>query len=234
MLLYIIRHGEPDYATDTLTEKGQLQAEAVGRRMYKAGINKVFSSPLGRAKATAEPACKMLGLTKNIEEWAHEIGEERITTFPDGERKSVSLLQNTYFRQNGNQDIPYDRAYECDGFKESGMKTAVEYIEKNGNDFLERLGYRYENGVYRILKTNDDKVALFCHAAFSRAWISVLLHIPIHIMWASFDYEFTGVTVIEFKNNENGITAPTCLNYSDISHLYAEGLDVVDNNLSQM
>ena len=29
MLLYIIRHGEPNYETDTLTELGKLQAEAV-------------------------------------------------------------------------------------------------------------------------------------------------------------------------------------------------------------
>ena len=29
MLLYIIRHGSPDYTTDTLTEEGQKQAEAV-------------------------------------------------------------------------------------------------------------------------------------------------------------------------------------------------------------
>ena len=86
------------------------------------------------------------------------------------------------------------------------MKKAVDYIEKNGNDFLERLGYKEENGVYRILKENNEKVALFCHAAFSRAWVSVLLHIPLHIMWSGFDYDYTGVTVIEFQNNENGFT----------------------------
>ena len=225
MILYIIRHGEPDYSTGNLTEKGWLQAEAVGKRMSRLKIDRVFSSPILRAKQTAEPTCRLLGLTKNIEEWAHEIGDERLTPFPDGKMKSISFVQNTYYRQNGNIDLPFDRAYECDGIKQSDMKTAVDYIEKNGNDFLERLGYKEETGVYRILKENNEQVALFCHAAFSRAWISVLLHIPLHIMWSSFDYGYTGVTVLEFKNNENGITAPTCLHYADISHLYAEGID---------
>lgn len=234
MIIYIIRHGEPDYSIGKLTEKGWLQAEAVGKRMFRLKIDRVFSSPLERAQQTAEPTCRMLGIPKNIEEWAHEIGDERLTPFPDGKMKSVSLLQNTYFRQNGNIDLPYDRAYECDGIKQSDMKKAVEYIEKNGNAFLEKLGYKEENGVYRILKENNEQVALFCHAAFARAWISVLLHIPLHIMWSSFDYEFTGVTVLEFKNNENGVTAPTCLHYSDISHLYAEGIDDVPNDVSQM
>lgn len=31
MLLYILRHGDPDYSTDSLTPKGVLQAEAAGK-----------------------------------------------------------------------------------------------------------------------------------------------------------------------------------------------------------
>ncbi|MBQ8210581.1 MAG: histidine phosphatase family protein [Clostridia bacterium] len=224
MLLYIIRHGEPGH-DGALTEKGWKQAEAVGRRLEKAKIDRIFTSPILRAKQTSEPACRLLGLTAGIEEWSHEIGDERLAPMPDGTMKSVSLIQNTVYRENGNQDLPFDKAYECDYIKDSQMKKAVDYIEKNGNEFLERLGYRYENGVYRILKPSDEKIALFCHAAFSRAWISVLLHIPLHIMWAGFDYEHSGVTVIEFENNENGVTAPTCLRYSDTSHLYAEGIE---------
>lgn len=234
MLLYIVRHGDPIYVTDTLTERGKLQAEAVGKRMYDAGIDRIFSSPMGRAMETAEPACRLLGLTKNIEEWAHEIGDERLTPYPDGKLKSISTLQNTIYRENGNIDLSYEKTYECTGINESSMKSAMEYIIKNGNDFLERLGYREENGVYRILRNNEEKVALFCHAAFGRAWISYLLHIPLHIMWSSFEYTHTGVTVIEFKNNENGFTAPNCLCYSDMSHLYAEGLDMIHDNRTEI
>lgn len=230
MLLYIVRHGDPIYETDSLTDRGKFQAEAVGKRMFDAKIDKIFSSPMGRAKETAEPACRLLGLEKNIEEWTHEIGDEKLTPFPDGKMKSITLVQNTYYLENGNIDLPYDRTYECSGINQSNMESAVKYIEKNGKEFLERLGYREENGVYRILRNNEEKVALFCHAAFSRAWLSVLLHIPLHIMWSSFQYTHTGVTVVEFQNNENGITAPRCLCYSDVSHLYASGLDLLYDN----
>lgn len=230
MLLYIIRHGDPIYEIDSLTERGKLQAEAVGKRMFDAKIDRIFSSPLGRAKATAEPACRLLGLEMTIEQWTREIGDERLTPFPDGKMKTVTLLQNTYYRENGNANLPYERAYECVGINQSQMKSAVKDIEKQGNAFLERLGYREENGVYRILRNNEEKVALFCHGAFARTWLSVLLHIPFHIMCASFGYTHTGVTVIEFENNKNGITAPKCLCYSDISHLYAKELDLRYNN----
>ena len=230
MILYIIRHGDPIYSTDSLTERGKLQAEAVAKRMQQAGINKVFSSPMGRAKMTAEPTCRLLGLDCAIEDWAHEIEDDRLTPFPDGKMKSVTLVQNTYYRENGNIDLPYERAYECQGINESRMKDAVAKIEEGGRDFLERLGYREENGVYKMIAPNDDRVALFCHAAMGRAWISTLLHIPLHIMWASFAYTHTGVTVIEFANNENGVTAPRCRCYSDMSHLFAAGLDMKHDN----
>ena len=110
----------------------------------------------------------------------------------------------------------------------------MNYVEEHGKEFLERMGYREENGIYRILRNNEEKVALFCHAAFARAWMSVLLHIPLHIMWSSFAYTHTGVSIIEFKNNANGITAPQCLCFSDVSHLYAQKLDLLHNNKVEM
>ena len=230
MLLYIVRHGEPDYTTDTLTQRGWAQAEAVGKRIYDSKIDRIFSSPMGRAKQTAEPACRLLGLNYTIEEWTREIGDERLTPFPDGVMKSITDVQNSFYRENGNMDLGYYKAFECQGINQSDMKSAVEYIESNGKDFLERLGYKEENGIYRILRPNEEKVALFCHAAFSRAWLSVLLHIPLNICWSGFGNSHTGVTILEFKNYENGFTAPKCLCFSDMSHLYAEGLDMIYDN----
>lgn len=230
MLLYIIRHGEPNYEKDCLTERGWLQAEAVGRRLADSGIDRVFASPMGRARQTAEPTCRLLGLDCTVEEWAHEIEDDRLTYYPDGVRKSISVVQNSLFRENGDIDLTYEQTYSARALADTGMRNAVKKIEDGGRDFLERLGYREENGVYRILRPNEEKVALFCHTCMARAWLSVLLHIPVHMMWSAFSYTHTGVTVIEFRNYENGITAPRCLCYSDMSHLYAQKLDMLYNN----
>ena len=225
MLLYIVRHGDPDYATDSLTERGILQAEAVGKRIAAANIDRIFTSPMGRARQTAEPACRLLGLTPTVENWTEEISEYIRITYPDGTVRSVSGLQNTTFLENGNIGLSFENSVNSEGMNKTRMKEALPFLKKEGDAFLEKLGYKYENGVYKIVTPNEERVALFCHAAFTRAWLSILLHIPVHIMWASFSYDHTGVTVLEFKNNENGITAPQCLTYSDISHLYAHGPD---------
>lgn len=231
MLLYIIRHGDPIYVSDSLTPKGILQAEAVGKRLAASKIDRIFSSPMGRAKMTAEPACRLLGLNYSIEEWAHEIGDERMTTYPDGVPSSINILQNTYLLENGAVNADYYQAYSTPAVAASDMKKACTYIWENGKNFLERLGYKEDNGIYRILQPNEEKVALFCHAAFAKSWISMLLHIPLHIFCGGANYCHTGVTILEFSNNANGVTAPRMLCYSDTSHFYHdEKLELQYNN----
>ena len=230
MLLYIVRHGDPDYTTDSLTDRGILQANAVAKRLAASGIDRVFTSPMGRARQTAEPTCKLLGIDYEVEEWTHEIGDEKMTPYPDGIMKSISHSPNTVFRQDGNIYLPYERACECTAIDQTRMPDAIRFLEESGNEFLERLGYKAEGGLFRTVRPNDDRVALFCHTAFARAWLSILLHIPLHIVWASFQVTHTSVTVLEFKNYESGFTAPKCLCLSDMSHLFSEGLDMIYDN----
>lgn len=229
MLLYLIRHGDPNYALDCLTPRGKEQAQALAKRLQHAGITQVYSSPMGRAIETAQPTCELLGLPMTIEEWSHEIGKEMYAPFPDGEPQALFKVQNTYYLENGNYDLPFSRAMECPGFNQSNLETARTYIRENGMEFLARLGYREENGIFRIENPNEGRVALFCHGCFLFTFVSELLHIPLHVMWASFGFNHTGVTILRFPNNSNGITAPRCLCCSDISHLYADGPDTKYN-----
>lgn len=62
MLLYIIRHGDPIYAPDSLTPKGHLQAAALAKRLAVHGLDKIFASPLVRAQQTAKPTLRAAGL----------------------------------------------------------------------------------------------------------------------------------------------------------------------------
>ena len=39
MRIIFVRHGEPDYEKDCLTETGKLQAEAAARRLEREGIS---------------------------------------------------------------------------------------------------------------------------------------------------------------------------------------------------
>ena len=73
MLLFFVRHGDPDYANDSLTPLGREQAEAVVARMERCRPNRLFTSNRGRAIMTAMPTAARLGL--EIEEKLEELRE---------------------------------------------------------------------------------------------------------------------------------------------------------------
>ncbi|MBO5927081.1 MAG: histidine phosphatase family protein, partial [Clostridia bacterium] len=58
MKITIIRHAEPDYPNNTLTEKGFKEADILGYYLKNEKIDYIYSSPLPRAKYTAEGIVK--------------------------------------------------------------------------------------------------------------------------------------------------------------------------------
>lgn len=67
MKLVIIRHGDPDYSIDSLTEKGWREAKLLSERISKLDVKEFFVSPLGRAKDTASLTLKKwAGLRWNV------------------------------------------------------------------------------------------------------------------------------------------------------------------------
>ena len=75
MYLYFIRHGKPNYETDTLLPERLEQARAVALRMQASLIDEIHSSPMGRAMQTAQPTAELLNLSIEVEPWAYELGE---------------------------------------------------------------------------------------------------------------------------------------------------------------
>ena len=58
MKITIIRHAEPDYKNNTLTEKGFKEADILGKYLKDEKIDYIYSSPLPRAKFTADAIVK--------------------------------------------------------------------------------------------------------------------------------------------------------------------------------
>ena len=58
MKLLIVRHGDPDYDIDSLTEKGWKEVKYLSQRLSKLEVKAFYVSPLGRAKDTASVTLK--------------------------------------------------------------------------------------------------------------------------------------------------------------------------------
>lgn len=229
MLLYIIRHGEPIYGPDTLTPLGKQQAQALAGRLSVHGLDRIYSSPLGRARETAQPTAERLGLPVTILPWTKEIWPEFALPQPDGTLRFAMEMPGTLYRNKENRTAGDAwTSMSC----LSSIQAEANYgkLVRASDAFLAELGYERQEGVYRILRPNEERVAVFCHAGFSLTWLPHLLAIPPHLFWAAFDITHSGVTILRWENDPSGYTAPKCLMLSDMSHIYKEDLPLSYNN----
>ena len=62
MKILIVRHGDPDYENDSLTELGRKEAIALSERMKNIKADECYVSPLGRAKETARYSLEKMNM----------------------------------------------------------------------------------------------------------------------------------------------------------------------------
>ena len=227
MLLYVIRHAEPTYSPDELTPLGKRQAEALARRLCVHGIDEIYTSPLVRARQTAEPLCELLHKQATVLDWTSEQHAFDQLSVPDptheGWRKWAIYAPRTEFRTEETLALG-DKWYEAPQLKGSRAKECWERIGRESDAFLASHGYRHEGLLYRVTEPNDRRIAVFCHHGFGTTWLAYLFGISPILFWTSFDIAQSSVTVIRFIPEQNGCCLPGCLMMSDLSHIYESRL----------
>jgi len=227
MLLYILRHGDPIYNPDSLTEKGHLQAQALAKRLANHGIDKIYTSPLIRAQQTARPTEILLGKKARIEEWMSEATTySYFSVNEDNTHKWIFYSsKRTHLREPEVQKLGFNW-HEAPIFDDVDGKGGYEFLRKSSDEFLSRHGYvhDFENKRYIAKNANDERIAVFCHQGFSISWLGVMLDIPLPEIWTTMKVNHSCMTVVEFKEDKDGFCIPMVLTLSNDSHLYKEGL----------
>jgi len=224
MRLYIIRHADPDYPNKTITERGHQEAEALGTRLAQENLDRVYSSPLGRAIHTMEYTTKLTKHEPVIEDWTQEMsipgvhmdawGKLAVWDLP-GEIIRGPQRKGTYGDWD---DLPY--------IGETTIHDLYEEVKNASDAFLLRHGYKRESGLYRCINPSQERIAVFCHGGFGLAWLSHLLEIPLPLMWSGFWLAPSSVTTIFFEQRSADWSVPRCVALGDTSHLYAAGLAI--------
>ena len=154
MRILLIRHGDPDYVNDTLTEKGRREAALLAKRAVSMNMGECYKSPLGRAKDTAAPCLEVTGKTAEILDWLQE--------FP----AQVDL----------NKNPELEKAYP-DVKKEGGY-----FLPRIAWDMVP--GYWTEHEAYMDKNTwretevakNSDLVEVYDHVTQGIIWMSTPIH----------------------------------------------------------
>lgn len=225
MLLFYVRHGDPIYNPDSLTELGHKQAQALVARMKVCNPSKIFVSSSNRARQTAQPTADALGIEPIILDWANEkyAYADLSVSKPEGKRGWMGEDKELMPFLVSEELRALDREWHTHPILRERGVVGTARIAKETDAWLESLGYKREGNGYRVLQENHDRVALFAHWGFGLGFLSHILDIPYPQMVIRFCLGHSQVTVINFGGNEFSI--PQVLQLSNDSHLFAAGID---------
>ncbi|CAG7652416.1 histidine phosphatase family protein [Paenibacillus allorhizosphaerae] len=229
MRLYIIRHADPDYENNTITPPGHLEARALANRLSEEKIDAIYSSPMGRALHTMQYTAEITGLEPVIQPWLAELSGWKV---PESSGKHSVAWNVDGERIRSHKPFPSSENWHSNPiYDQTDLNQRFLNLKKDSDLFLKELGYERNDGVYEIVRTNELKIAVFCHMGFGLAWISHLLELPLSFAWSGFWLAPSSVTTILFDQRTAARAVPRCLGMGDVSHLYKAGLPVQSSGI---
>lgn len=196
MRLIFIRHAEPDYSIDSLTEKGFREAECLAKRVATwDNITDWYCSPLGRAKDTCHASLDPLGKEAEILPWLKEFYVP--INDPDSGKKRIPWdLMPEYYT---NIPVLYDKDnwQNAEIYEGSELKSELEKVNEGLDALLLKYGYKREGKIYVTEKEHDDTtIVLFCHLGVSYVCLAHLLGISPAILWQTYFVAPSSVTIV--------------------------------------
>lgn len=221
MKLIIIRHADPDYSIDSLTEKGWKEAEYLSDRISKMDVKDFYVSPLGRAKDTASLTLRKMNREAEVLPWLREFhapivdeetGKERITW--DWLPSKWTVVDEFYDK---------DRWHSVPVIQAGNVLEEARFVYSGLDKLLKDHGYEREGNTYCAVKPNNDTIVLFCHFGVECVMLGHLLGISPMVLWHGFCAAPSSVTTLITEERRKGIASFRMSSFGDISHLYAAG-----------
>lgn len=212
MRLILIRHGDPDYERDTLTEKGWREAKLLSERVRNWKVDDVFVSPLGRARDTAEGCLKAWNKQAEILPWAQEFfyGDQLLWDYYPADW----TVKSENFRESEWTGLP-----NVDGVSRQAYKNVCNELDKLLLDY----GYEREGRFYRVKKRSDKTVVIFCHFGVSMMFISHLINISAQALLHGTFLPPTSVTVLNTEERRGDEAYFRIERMGDCNHLINGG-----------
>ncbi|MCR5277889.1 MAG: histidine phosphatase family protein [Lachnospiraceae bacterium] len=219
MRIVFVRHGEPDYERDCLTELGKVEAELAAKRLASENITEIWSSPLGRAKETAEITARALGLPVKTLDFMREVhwgSTDGKPLFADGHPWYIA---DDMSRRGIDLNRPDWR--ETPDFRTNSVLECIDEIANGIDKWLENLGYKRKGPYFEHLVQEEEHktIALFSHGGSSCAAISHILNLPFPYACALLHFDHTGISVLRFDRRKGNTTLPCLELANDSRHL---------------
>ena len=222
MKLLIVRHADPDYSIDSLTETGWKEAALLALRLKKEDVRAFYCSPLGRARDTASLTLKAMNRQAEILPWLREFAPK-----VDKPNRKNGVAWDWLPQDWTGDDIFYDkdRWHRGKCLKEAGVGEEAAWVAEGVDTLLAKHGYRREGNLYRAENANEDTVILFCHFGVECVILGHILNISPMQLWQGTCAAPSSVTVLRTEERREGIAYFRMSTFGDTSHLYAGGME---------
>lgn len=222
MRIIIVRHGDPDYVNDTLTERGEKEAALLADIIGKYNIDRAYVSPKGRAARTAQVCLERLGMEGTTYEWLREF-EARIS-HPDNDDK-ICWDWNTDVWTSEPKYYDLNTWTDTDVMKAGNAKSEYDWVIGEFDKLLEENGYARDGMYYRAVNSNHDTIAFFCHFGVEVVLLSRLLNVSPMILWHGLCAAPTAITSIYTEERKKGIVSFRINEFGATPHLMIGGME---------
>lgn len=220
MKLLIVRHGDPDYAIDSLTEKGWREAKLLSNRLVRENPVACYVSPLGRAKDTASCTLERTHWPATECTWLREFQPRiRRPDVTDGLSISWDWLPQDWTAEEC--FFSRERWLEPEVFQNSDVPEQYRWVTEELDKVLAHHGYHRDGLLYQAERANNDTLVFFCHFGVECVLLSHLLNISPMVLWHGTCAAPSSVTTVVTEERRKGIASWRMSSFGDISHLYA-------------
>ena len=215
MEILLIRHGDPDYANDCLTDLGKREALCLADDLEQLEIDDIYVSPLGRAQETCGFTADRKAISPVVMDWLMERGIIR-----DG--LCLWEAPGEIFLRADKRSIQNDR-FDLGKIMPEGREQ-FERVRGGFDALLATHGYVRNGDLYHVEKESDKRIAFFCHKGVILTLLADILHWPLPMIFVSLQIHPTGITRLEMvEKNSLAHFKATAIN--NLTHLLSHSHD---------
>lgn len=209
MKLVFIRHADPDYANDSLTDLGHLQARLLAETLLTMPIDAFYLSPRGRAQLTAAYTLDRRGEQGLTLDWLAELHGLYAPGAVAWDMHPADLLAS--------DAAPALTSWPAQVIYGEHLSAVLEPFYRSWDSFLAERGYVRDGLLYRSQMSCDETLAFFCHAGVTLSLLAHLLHIAPPLVYAHFGCDPSSVTILE-SDEKDGRVSFRLVVANDMSH----------------
>lgn len=220
MRIIFIRHAEPDYSIDSLTEKGWREAKLLAQRVASwDNITHFYCSPLGRAQATCKTSLDPLGKDFTTLDWFKEFAMKVYN--PDGTERVIPWDYYPDYWTKLDCFMDKDEWWKAPVFKGTELKEKYDDFIIHFDALLEEYGYKRKGNMYITDKEKDDTtIVIFCHLGITFLALSHILNISPVVLWHTYFVAPSSLTIVSTEERIPHEAAFRIQVMGDTTHLH--------------